>query len=668
MKKEWFSAAELAAEALPGLPGSRQNIAGLALRQGWDAGALCRARTARGGGLEYHYSLLPDAAQAALVTKYGVLRREVVVAMPRRRQAVAVAVPAAGAATGGAGGGVVAAAPARNVTAWGWYDGLTNKQKDQAVQRLDALMRIDTLRRRMGRGLAIKALAEELDVAPATLHNWLDRVRGVARVDWLPALAPAKRGGGGREIEVQEEVWEAIRVDYLREAEASFSSCYKRLKRAAGENGWVLPPERTLRRHMATKIPEAVRVLAREGAEEAKKLYPAQKRDRSMFHALEAVNADGHKWDVFVRWPDGTIGRPVMIGFQDLYSGKIMSWRFGKSESRDMVRLAFGDMCMAWGIPKKCWFDNGKSFASKWLTGGTPNRYRFKVKAEEPLGILTQLGVEIHWTTPYHGQSKPVERAWLDMTQVARGPWFQGAYTGKSPMDKPADYGTRAIPFEDFKVRVDYEILMHNQETGRHSDVCGGKLSFNEAFDPSYAKAVADGLIVKPSDEQMRICLLAAEGVKPRQNDGSIHLLGNRYWHEALIGERGKMLTVRFDPDNVLTDLPVYRHDGTMVCMAELIEAVGFADTAAAREYNQARNGWLRSQKDMLKAQKMLSLADLVALQPKISVPVMPEAEIIRPAFKGNLAVKPQAQAEADQDEIYESMSRGLRLIERFDD
>ncbi|WP_245528436.1 transposase domain-containing protein [Gluconobacter morbifer] len=48
-------------------------------------------------------------------------------------------------------------------------------------------------------------------------------------------------------------------------------------------------------------------------------------------------------------------------------------------------------------------------------TGGIPNRFRFKVKEDEPVGIMTQLGVEVHWTTPYSGQSKPIERAWTGL-------------------------------------------------------------------------------------------------------------------------------------------------------------------------------------------------------------------------------------------------------------
>ncbi|WP_040507433.1 transposase domain-containing protein [Gluconobacter morbifer] len=100
------------------------------------------------------------------------------------------------------------------------------------------------------------------------------------------------------------------------------------------------------------------------------RIYPAQQRRRDVFHALQAVNANGHRWDVFVKWEDGTIGRPVMVGFQDLFSDMILSWRIDKSENAETVRLAFGDMVETYGIPKMCYLDNGRNFASKWMNAG----------------------------------------------------------------------------------------------------------------------------------------------------------------------------------------------------------------------------------------------------------------------------------------------------------
>ena len=638
MKKEWLSLAELAAEKLSDMPTTRQAYAARADREGWDKTNLVRMRKGRGAGKEYHYSLLPDAAQVELAQRYGRKRIKAndntTIAKPDWRE------DASG-------------------NAWKMYDAAPNKHKEIAQMRLRALNRYDEIYAQAGAAPAIKAVISEYDISDQTLRNWLAIRRRTNRNDLLPALLPEKRGGGGREVEIQGEVWDFIRGDYLRLGEPSFKSCFRRLERACLANGWALPNARTLERRIDS-IPEVVKVLARQGEEAARRLYPAQKRDRSMFHAMQAVNADGHKWDVLCHLEDGTVFRPVTLAFQDLYSGKFVGWRHGTGENKDMVRLAFGDMCMSFGIPDMCYLDNGRAFASKWLTGGTPNRYRFKVKPEEPQGILTALGVEIHWTTPYHGQSKPIERGFGDFARnIADGPWFEGAYTGNSPMNKPANYGSRTIPFEEFKRVIDHEIMMHNAQAGRTSGVCGGKMSFNEAFDASRAKS----LIRQATPDQLRLCLLAAEGVKSQARDGSINLMGNRYWHQALVNERGAMLTVRFDPDNLHTDLPVYRRDGTLICIARLQEAAGFADTAAAREHAKARNAYIRATREQLAAEKKLTPKDVVKLMGK-SGEVMPEPKKIaaRAPVIDNLA-RDIANEDAAENEFFESLRASLKIV-----
>src|SRR3546814_16811814 len=61
-------------------------------------------------------------------------------------------------------------------------------------------------------------------------------------------------------------------------------------------------------------------MLRREGDEALRRMLPAQERTVAELHALELVNIDGHKVDVFVKWPDGRIVRPIIIGIQDVYS------------------------------------------------------------------------------------------------------------------------------------------------------------------------------------------------------------------------------------------------------------------------------------------------------------------------------------------------------------
>lgn len=624
LTREWFSAAELAELALPALPGTKRGIQDFAEQKEWRRpewqGTRWRARQGRGGGIEYHYSLLPSAAQARLALMFAPP------AQTPARDAAKAALTAA--------------------EMWEWFERLPAARQQKARDRLAALDAVEAMQRGgVGKVVAAMQIAAARKVTLASLYNWEKLVHGIPREDWLPYLAP-RHAGSTSTADCTPEAWEALKGDYLRPEKPNFSDCYRRLQAMAAAQGWTIPSERTLQRRMDA-LPAPVRILAREGEEALKRLYPAQERDRGVFHALEAVNADGHKWDVFVRWPDGTEGRAQMIAFQDIYSGKILSWRVDRSENADAFRLAFGDLVEEWGIPDHVFLDNTRAAANKWMTGGVGTRFRFKVKPEDPAGIFNLLGVQVHWTRPYSGQSKPIERAFRDFAQgLAKHPAFAGAYAGNSTSNKPSNYGEKSVPLETFLEVLAAGIAEHNARLGRQGGVCRGR-SFDQVFAESYAQAP----IRKATAAQRRLWLLAAEAVTVRQ-DGSVHLLGNRYWAEFLPGLIGHKVTLRFDPEALHEPLHVYRLDGAYCGAAECVEAAGFADTEAARRHGQARKRWLRAQKEMLDAERTMDIRDVAALLAKATPEAPPapaEARLVRPVF-GNTALKPKAQPELEEE------------------
>ena len=74
--KEWLTAREVADEALPDMPSTESAVIRLAKRENWPSyPSLCRARSAQGGGLEYHFRLLPTLAQIAYMQKHVVAGR-----------------------------------------------------------------------------------------------------------------------------------------------------------------------------------------------------------------------------------------------------------------------------------------------------------------------------------------------------------------------------------------------------------------------------------------------------------------------------------------------------------------------------------------------------------------------------------------------------------------
>lgn len=624
----WYDARRLA--GLPGLPGTERGVLKMAQRQGWAA-----RKKKQGKGWEYSFEAMPADVQAAVLLA--------------QRPALAPPVRARKSARD----------EAQIRTLWARYEQVPQDLKDQAQRRLTALQAVNTLVQQ-GHGLqdARGAVAAQLQRegvrggSVPSLCRWAAAVAGLEPQHWVAALVPNYTGGTAT-AEIPEEAWDQFKADYLRLEAPSATSCYERLQRVAKVRGWVLPSLDTFERRIA-KLPRGVRILTRQGEEALMRTFPDQERDRTVFHALEAVNADGHKFDVFVRTPMGDIVRPMMVGVQDLYSGKILGWRIAETESADLARMAFRDAISRFGIPMHAWLDNGRGFASKMLTGGVANRFRFKVREDDPTGVLVGMGVQIHWATPYHGQAKPIERAWRDFCdRIAKHPEFAGAYTGNKPDAKPENYGSKAVAWDVFARVVEQEIAAHNARPKRRTRVCGGVHSFDDVFSASYAQST----IRKATEEQLRQLLLAAEVVAADRDDGSVRLSGNRYWCEGLSDHAGRKVLLRFDPDALHSAVEVYTLANVYIGRADCIAAVGFADTAAAREHTRARRQYIRATKDQAKAEIRMDVAKVAAQLPDAPIPdALPPPGVIAPVFgKGRKPAAPEPMQRTGTDDARES-------------
>jgi putative transposase len=419
---QWYSAAELAELGLPGFPRTKRKVVDHATAERWscrtgdDGMPLARKRKGQGGGLEYNIALLPTAARVALAA-----------ALP------APLVPE-----------VANDEPPSFASIWSWFERQSDKTKADAERRLRVLLDVEALEEAgLNRSTAIKQVAARWSVSIASVWAWFGLVSSVSSADRLPHLAP-RRAGGGVIADIDADLWQALLSDFLRLSRPTWESCCRRTADLAASRGLSLPHPRTLWRKFEREVPAQVVTLRRDGPDALRKLLPPQKRTVADLQALELVNIDGHTCDVRVEWPDGRIGRPILIAIQDVYSRKFLAWRFSASEDTLTARLCFADLFRRYGIPKGLLADNGRAFASKWLTGGAPTRFRFKVRDEDPVGLLVALGIKIHWAQPYRGSSKPIERPFRDFCDaIAKHPAFEGAYTGNSPVNKPANYGER---------------------------------------------------------------------------------------------------------------------------------------------------------------------------------------------------------------------------------
>jgi len=524
--------------------------------------------------------------------------------------------------------------------AWDRYERVPQRLKDEAGTRLLALHRVDDLcRQGLSLTLAREQVAEEMraegvkSATVASIVRWHRLVRGRARSDWLGYLVPGYKLRGRRKVEIDQASWDFFKSCYLRLERPSAEACYEWTLRDAKARGVEIPKIKTFVRRVRAEVEPRTLILMREGEEAFDLTLPPIERDRSVFHAMEAVNVDGHMVDVFARWPElpnaKEIMRPLLIGIQDLYSGMILGFQVGWSETTELIQRTFYEVIKQYGIPKYIWMDNGPAFASKQLTGRVRSRYRYKVKDDEPMGALPALGCGIHWTTPYRGQSKPIERAWRDFCErVAKHPAFAGAYTGNNPKAKPENYQSRAVPIEEFVKVLETEVRAHNARLGRRTPVCGGTLSFQQAFEASYAEVE----VKRATEQQLRMLLQATEVVKVGRRSGLVTVAGNKFWSEDLVRLAGQQVQVRFDAEAIQAGVEVYTLTGEYVGAAECRMPVGFNDRDEGRERRKV-NKALKTVAEQQKAlHRKLDAADVAqrlgalgaeALEPEAIAPVL---------------------------------------------
>jgi putative transposase len=507
--------------------------------------------------------------------------------------------------------------PDRTEAIWDSFQRKPASVREEAERRFNALRAVEEMvQSGMKKMDAYTAVAAAERVGEGTLRGWLRLVQREPRGDWLPLLAP-KYTGRIAYAEYDERIYQWFRDLYLSQSKPPAMVCYRRVQRIAQEHGLEVPSRSTLTRDLERREDPFVVVLEREGVRAALDKYPYMDRDRSGFRAFEALNMDGHNLDIAVVWPDGERVRATLIGVQDLYSGMIVGWRLAKSESAYEVSLAVLGACDAWGIPERIWVDNTLAMASKRMTAGAPGRRRFKDKEYDPLGVLPQLDVQVHWTTPAHGQAKPIERAFLDLTNtISKHPAFEGAYLGNNPVNKPGNYGKRVVPVEEVQRICEQEILAHNQQPNRRTQVCGGQLSFWEAFQHSYQRQ--SDQVRRLTESQRRLLYLMSGAVTVRPKDGCVHLFGNRYWSEPLARYAGRKVVVRYHPDELHGKVFAYTLSGDFICEADCLERKGFADKKAAEEHHRAKRQFGKAKKELARARRRLSATEVADLEPEV--------------------------------------------------
>ncbi len=458
---------------------------------------------------------------------------------------------------------------------------------------------LDDVERRAAAGMGFKAAASAAidagaDTSVRNAIRWRVAVKGVARVHWPAFLLPDPMPGNRRaEIHPGALAW--LIADYCRAERPTAAICCERLRRIAKEqkSDWLpLPSDRRLLDRLKD-VDRATMTYGREGKEAAERLGPQVIRSVEHMNVMDLWDADGHRLDVRVVFPDGKIGRPTLLAWQDIKSRMIVGWRLGTTETADLACLSFADGVRAWGLPHGVHLDNGRAFASRGLSGGALNRHRWNDPARDWNGMLATLHVDVHFVLPYSGRSKPIERAFQDIRdRVTADDRCKGACTGNDPLDKPHNYGDAAVPWPVILAVVREAIADHNQKTGRTAEACNGR-----SFAQTHADLYQQAPVRMATEAQLRLLLLDSRPLKVSQ-DAELKLFGNRYQALELCRYIGQQVIARFDPDSLKDGVHVFLPDSTYLFHATAVGRIGFNDVKAAKARAKEKAGWNKRARD----------------------------------------------------------------------
>lgn len=474
------------------------------------------------------------------------------------------------------------------------FDKLSKSNQDRSAERVKALHRVNHLTwAGMKTSDAVTAAAEEFHVTEASIWNWRKKVRGYPESAWILLLVDGYEGRRNNVREVPADFLKLVASVYMKKTQPSFKESLIVAERASADLPIELPTcaEKTIRRHFDRLYPVEAQCYAREGAKAWEAKYWASMcRDRSMLRALQVLNGDGHKFDYWVAFPDGTVGRPMGTCWMDLSSNYLFEPRIEKSENMDSIRLSFLNICDRYGIPECVDIDNGMGYAGKDLSGQDRTRRRFKKMMDEAKGIFGLLGIKTIWAEVAHGQSKPIERAFGTLEGILKTfPELEAAYLGNCP-DKRPDEKRTAAPLNVFIACVMEAVYRYNTQTGRKSEgIKSNGRSYQEIWETKLVEAKAVGKPRQLEDWERRYCVLPGRVVKvQKQNGGIFTLNNNQYQAHELTKYLGVRIQVRFDPQN-LKDVRCYTLDGEFICVPKMRMQAGFLDTRDLRDYKRTK-------------------------------------------------------------------------------
>lgn len=562
--KATYSAAELVALGLPGIPTTKTAVLAKATREGW------QHREVKGlGGTRREYQP-PTNVMLAIKDKAATDLINATAPAPKTEQASTARQV------------VTAPAPAA----------LKDWQKRTAEARGVLLAEVDRVAALVGREKAIMKLV--IMAQEGTLPDHLAALVPVANAKsggsgkrtlsrrtmhrWLADAAKAPTASGRRQVnalapkdaarEIEIPVWAAdLLAVWQMPQKPSLAYAVEQIA-ARYDIGQAALYQRA--RRFLEKMGNVELQAGRMGSRDIKNIKPFIRRDSSMLWPAEVYTADGHAFDAEIAHPaHGRPFRPELTGVIDVSSRKYVGWSVDLAESGLAVLDALRHACEVGAIPALFYVDNGSGYHNALMTA-------------PGVGMESRLGFTMTNSIAYNSQARGViekshQTVWVRAAKEL--PTYIGKTMDRQAMQKVhkitrkdvalSGRSKHLMSFEDFLVFCKKHVDSYNSRPHRSlpkvfDETLGRKrhMTPNEAWD----KGVADGaqLVRIDQDEANDLFRPQREAKVLR---GEVRLFGNLYHSNELTQYHGDVVRVGYDVHNAET-VWVYDQQGRFICNA----------------------------------------------------------------------------------------------------
>lgn len=442
----------------------------------------------------------------------------------------------------------------------------------------------------------------------------------------------------------------------------SVASCYRYTQLALPD---IDIPSISAFQRLAKSVDYPTKVYHREGVKAFNdKCMPYLPFDYRSIQSNDQWVADNHIFDVLVRFPDGSVGRPWVIGWTDRRSRYVVSHLVVKqTPNANDILEAFAQGIDICGIPNNILIDNGKDYTVKDMFNNQDFVY----------SIANQMSISVTNATPYNAKAKPIERFFRTLEESYC--IHLSSYIGSNPKKRPerlkkpnAKLEAEAMPYNEFVtfIKNSIEVFNGTQHSGEGMAGKTPQQVYHENF-------IIPMKVVDPDVLDMYLKRTSTKPLKVGRNGIKVPELEQYYDSDDLFPYQGQKIYAKYSTSDVRR-IRCYTTDNKFICIASSIELASLDQEITAnnlRELNRKKKERRKAVREGKPGVEVYSMEQLITEQVEQNIPLqkpdlrlLPTMPTINSSHhKEAKAIKGAEQRQKVKDTITPTKTRSRREI-----